>query len=575
MTDTITNLCTDVLVVGGGMAACTAAIAARKPPVEVLIIDKGRIGFSGTSPRCGGGGTGWVLLPPEFGGDPRDSHDVMLADCVKGGEYLNVQEHTEILNVESLERLLETEVLGVHYHRTPEGKYPIARTMAFSYPRPPSSNAIGGSQVVMKTIREAVLSRRISTLEHVMVTRLFLENNRIAGDFGINVRTGDLYSISAGAVILASGSATGLYKYPTCVNELTGDSYALAFEAGASLMNMEFLQFSITGMIDGVHVRDIGGIKPMIANGVRWVNARGEAFMSRYDPARAEFTDWWRNIYAISKENQEGRGPVYLDMSKVAERVKDLWEDNTTQGPYAAMQLHGLSPRRDRLALIPGLHTFLGGMIINSNGESSIPGLYGAGEAAGQAGVFGADRVGSGIGAAQVFGHRAGKYAAAFALQCNRPALRAAAVKEEKKRLHSLLRKHGEDPFAVERIIKEIALQSLGICRTGPALEKGANELLNLRTESQNSIRALDTPELVKALEVQNLALTGEMSARAARMREESRGQHRREDYPGTDNENWLKWITIAKSQDEMRLGAVPVPIGKYKLKPEGWREKT
>ncbi len=331
MTDTITNLCTDVLVVGGGMAACTAAIAARKPPVEVLIIDKGRIGFSGTSPRCGGGGTGWVLLPPEFGGDPRDSHDVMLADCVKGGEYLNVQEHTEILNVESLERLLETEVLGVHYHRTPEGKYPIARTMAFSYPRPPSSNAIGGSQVVMKTIREAVLSRRISTLEHVMVTRLFLENNRIAGDFGINVRTGDLYSISAGAVILASGSATGLYKYPTCVNELTGDSYALAFEAGASLMNMEFLQFSITGMIDGVHVRDIGGIKPMIANGVRWVNARGEAFMSRYDPARAEFTDWWRNIYAISKENQEGRGPVYLDMSKVAERVKDLWEDNTTQ----------------------------------------------------------------------------------------------------------------------------------------------------------------------------------------------------------------------------------------------------
>lgn len=566
--DEMNHLSSDVLIIGGGMAACFAAVEAKRNGMEVLMVDKGRVGFSGTSPRCGGGGTGWVLFPPEFGGDPRDSHDVMLSDCVKGGEFLNIQENTEIFNVESLERFLESESLGVRYRRTPEGKYTTMRTMAYSYPRGGSSAAIGGSQVIMRTIREQVIGRQISLLENTIITRLLTEKGQVIGVCGINTRTGEFYSINTKAIILASGSATGLYKYPTCVNELTGDSYALAFNAGATLMNMEFLQFSITAMIKGMNVRGVGGIKPLVASGAKWVNSTGEAFMKRYDSKRLEFTDWWRNIHSIYREYEEGRGPVYLDLSGIPEKVRQRWEDNAS-APYNIMFMHGLNPRRDRLELVPGLHTFLGGMRINPMAESSVAGLYGAGEAAGQAGVFGSDRVGSGIAAAQVFGHRAGKYAAGFARKTGANATGKTRTAEEKDRINSFLRNKGEDPFDLENKIKELAYEHLGISRTASGLKKAVDGFSHLRREGLGNMKASNILELVKALEVYNLALTGEMVARSALLREESRGQHRREDYPETDNQKWLKWITINKSDEDMEPGFIPVPIDKYKVKPE------
>lgn len=110
---------------------------------------------------------------------------------------------------------------------------------------------------------------------------------------------------------MCAGSVTGLYKYPTCLNELTGDSYALSYNAGAELMNMEFLQFSIVMRLKGITFRSTGGIKPLINAGFRWVNASGDRIVQKYDPKRLELIGWWEHVYAISKEYEEGRGPVY------------------------------------------------------------------------------------------------------------------------------------------------------------------------------------------------------------------------------------------------------------------------
>lgn len=556
----------DVLIVGGGMAATMAAIEAKSHGLEVIMADKGKLGLSGTSPRCGGAGNDWALIPPEFGGDPNDSHDAQLRDCVRGGEYVNVQEMTEIFDIEAVERMVQCESLGIRYPRLPSGKYNCRKLFAFSYARG-VDRAVGGSEVVMRIMREQVLARGIKVFDYLMITRLLKRDGRVSGAFGFNVKTGQFYLFRAKSVILAAGSATAIYKHPTCENELTGDSYFLAYHAGAELMNMEFLQFSLATMFKGIYIRKIGGIKPLTNAGVRWINALGESVMEKYDPARAEMTDWWRHAYAIYKENSEGRGPVHMDLSRVPEAKREAFEYGNG-GPHQIMRFLGFDPKKEKVELIPGLHTFLGGAKINTRGEASITGLYAAGEAAGQGGIFGADRVGGGIAAGQVVGFRAGKNAAEFSLKEGAAEIKKADIREAQDDILSFVREKGGDPYDEERNIKNTSLESLGICRHGKSLEKAVNYFSRMNKEVCSSMKVTNIVDLQKALEVRNLAITGEMVSRAALMRKESRGQHRRDDYALRDDKNWLKWITIHNHGGEMKLNAIPIPIDKYKVKP-------
>lgn len=562
----IVELATDVLVIGGGMAACTSALEARKNKVEVLMVDKGKIGTSGTSPRCGGAGNDWALLPPEFGGDPRDSHDVQLYDCVTGGEYLNVQDLTDIFNRESLERMIEMEGYGIKYPRRSDGKYEGERLMNCSYSRGVLW-AVGGSMTVMHTLRKQVLQYGIQTLQNIIVTKLLVKEGRVIGATGFDTRSGQFHIIKSRATILASGSATGIYKYPTCINELTGDSYFLAYETGIPLMNMEFLQFSITPMIHGIHVRGGLGIKPQISSGAFWVNGQGERIMEKYYPKELELASWWKNVYAINKENAEGRGPIYMDQSKVDDDVRERMGEDSS-GIYNVMRRMGIDPRRERLELIPGLHTFLGGAIVNEKGETSIPGLYAAGEAAGQGGIFGADRTGGGIPAAQVLGYRCGLNSARFSKENDIVELSKRDVNDERERILAIIKTRGESPYKLEEQIKDIAYENLGIVRKGNGLKKALSHYSDIRLHALQTAKVTNIQELVKTIEVHNLALTGEMVAGSALMRTESRGQHRREDFPERNDIDWLKWIVISKGNKAMKLDIRDVPIQKYKVKP-------
>lgn len=554
------------------MAACVAALEAKRHKLEVLMIDKGTIGTSGSSPRCGGAGNDWALLPPEFGGDPRDSHKVQLHDCVTGGEFLNVQDMTELFNEESFERLVEMESYGVRYARKPDGKYDSQRLMNCSYARGVLW-AVGGSMSVMRTMKEQVSRCGVQTRQNMIITKLLLNEGRLAGAMGFDIKTGQFSIFKARAAILASGSATGVFKYPTCINELTGDSYYLAYEIGLPLMNMEFLQFSITGKIRGVHVRGGLGIKPMISSGAIWVNSLGERVMEKYYPHELELAGWWKHAYAIYKENAEGRGPVYLDQSKMEDSVRDEMKEESSS-IFNVMRRMGMDPQRERLELIPGLHSFLGGAIVNNKGETAVPGLYAAGEAAGQGGIFGADRTGGGIPAAQVLGHRCGKYAAEFCKKSDAAEPRKRDILEEEDWIKSLIRTRGESPYKLEGHIKNTALESLSISRNAAGLNKGISQFSDVRSDALNSTKITSVSELVKTIEVGNLALTGEMVSRAALLRKESRGQHRREDFPERDDKKWLKWIIISKQDKEMKLEARDVPLHKYSVKPMNLNKK-
>lgn len=556
----------DILIVGGGMAATMAAIEAKRHDIEVIMVDKGKMGLSGTSPRCGGGGNDWALIPPEFGGDPLDSHDAQLQDCVKGGEYINVQELTEIFGMEALERVIECESMGIKYPRLPNGKYTCRKLFAFSCARG-VDRVVGGSEIGMRILREQVLARQIKLHEYTMITRLLKRDGRVSGALGFHVKTGQFYLFKAKAVILAAGSATAIYKHPTCENEVTGDAYHLSYHAGAELMNMEFLQFSLATKVRGIFIRKIGGIKPLTNLGARWINALGESVMEKYDPIRAEMTDWWRHAYAVNKENAEGRGPVYMDVSRVPEAKREAFEFGNGN-PHQIMRFLGFDPKKEKIEVIPGLHTFLGGARINKRGETTVPGLYAAGEAAGQGGIFGADRVGGGIPAAQVIGHRAGKNAAEFGLKEGKTDFSRVDIREAQDDILSLLREKGEDPYDEERNIKDTSLQSLGICRIERDLEKAVDYFSSLIKEASSLMKVTNMVDLQKAVEVRNLALVGEMVSRSALMRKESRGQHRRDDYPQRDDKNWLKWIVLHNHDGQMRLNASPVPIDKYKVKP-------
>lgn len=556
----------DVLVVGGGMAATSAAIEAKKQNVEVVLVDKGKLGKSGTSPRCGGAGNDWALIPPEFGGDPGDSHDAQLEDCVRGGEYVNVQEMTDIFGRETLDRMIECEGLGIKYPKLPDGRYDCKKLFAFSYRRGVVA-AVGGSDAVMNVMRDQTLARGIKVYEHIMITSLIKQEGRVAGAFGLGLKTGQLYLFKAKTVILAAGSATAIYKHPTCENELTGDAYQLAYEAGAELMNMEFLQFSLATKVKGVFIRKIGGIKPLTEGGAQWINVLGERVMERYDPVRGSLTDWWRHPYAIYKENEEGRGPVHMDLSAVPEKFRESLEYGHGT-PYQTMRFLGYDPKKEKIELIPGLHTFLGGARISTWGETTVPGLYAAGESAGHGGLFGADRVGGGIPAGQVVGVRAGKHAAAFSAKAGQAEISRGDVKEAMDGILSLVGEKTTDPYDLERQIKDTSLESIGICRTGDRLAKGVDFFSRLRAEAPGIMTATNLVDLQKALEVRNLALSGEMISRAAELRTESRGQHRRDDYPDRDDKGWLKWIVIKNKAGQMELSAERVPIEKYKVKP-------
>lgn len=546
----------DVLIVGGGLAACMAALEASKRGMDVILVDKGRLGRSGSSPTSGG------VPQAAFGhADPRDNKDVHFRDTVIGGDYIPHQKIVRAVVDEITERIIELEEIGLHFKKASDGKHFYQeKRLGSSFAR--SVPPIGGSVGMMGTLRKEVLNREVKVHQWTMITKLFTDKERIIGALGINVQTGEFGLYKAKAIILAAGSAVGLQKYTSANFHTTGDAYVAAFNIGAELANMEFLEFTLIPAPKGITV-PMAGLSPFTSKGGRFLNAAGERFLEKYDPERLEGTTRAILVQATYKEMLAGNGPICIDPSFIPD---EKWDDEI-QFEYAPkLSAAGIDCRRDRFAWVPALHTFLGGLFVNEKCETTVAGLFAAGESA--TGIHGSNRLsGNAIASCMVLGARAGKYAAQFTKAHGLASIDESAVQDEITRVASYRGAGGLNPYDIEREIKDLAWSTAGVVRNEKGLNQGSAAFQTIRTVKIPQLKGSDQRSWIKALECANLAWVGEMVTRSALARTESRGQHYRDDFPALD-QSPPKWIKLCKESENIECRSEPIPFAEGDLKP-------
>ncbi len=547
----------DVLIVGGGLAASIVAIEAAKRGVDVVLVDKGRLGRSGSSPTSGG------VPQAAFGHtDPRDNKQIHFEDTIIGGEFIPHQKIVRAMVNEVTEKVIELEEIGLQFKKLEDGKkFYQEKRLGSSFAR--SVPPIGGSVKLMGTLRKEVFNREVNVHQWVMITKLFKEGDRVTGALGIDVQTGEFSLYRAKAIVLTGGSAIGLQKYTSANFLTTGDAYLAAFHIGAKLANLEFLEFTLIPAPKGIPI-PMAGLSPFTSKGGRFFNSLGERFLEKYDPERLENTTRAIIVGATYKEMIEGRGPVYLDPSFIPD---EKWDHEIIYEYSPKLAKAGVDCRKDKFEWVPALHTFLGGIFINERCETGVRGLYAAGESS--TGTHGANRLsGNAIASALVLGGRAGRFATHFALESAFGGIDEKEVFHEIERIESFKGDDGLDPYEIEADIREVAWENAGVVRNENGLKDGLRRFEEIRMEKVPKVKGKNLRSWIKALECINLAWVGEMVARSALERRESRGQHHREDYPNRDDENWLKWVIVLKEGDTVVHKIEPIPFEEAELKP-------
>jgi fumarate reductase (CoM/CoB) subunit A len=548
---------TDVLVIGGGVTATRAAISAYDEGANVVLADKGIVGKSGGGPVAYSV-TAALIRPP-------DSPEALFQDMVKSGQGLNNQRLVRVFAEDVAQgRVLDLEKFGIVFARTPDGNLNLRQMGGHSHPRDIAS--FHAASMVNVLVSE-VIRRNIKVMSEVMITRLLTEEGCVVGAIGLNKKTGDLMTFRAKTTVLTAGGAGQAYGageisgYTTNLMEITGDSYAMAYRIGAELVDMEFVQ-SIPALAYPEIYKGVLLGEPSATN-AKLYNSNRERFMERYDPERKERTTKDMLASSAFQEVKAGRGTphggVWMDFSEAPPDSFHIFPL-----PFKEM---GIDPKKDWVEMIPAIHYFMGGVKINERGETNIPGLYAAGEAAG--GLHGANRLaGCSTADSNVFGARAGKYAALEARKMTRPGINWAQVSEEKRRILTLLESErkplGITPMRIKRKIQALLWDYVGVLRNESGLRASLEKLEPIRKEYEKDLRLRQNSgrfnnELIEAIEVSNMLDVAEIIARAALLRKERRGGHYREDYPNRDDQNWLKNIVVKREAGEMKLSTIPI----------------
>jgi len=554
---------TDVLVVGGGGAGLRAAIEASNAGVSVAIALKGRLGSSGSTHMAMGAMAG---VGPWH--EVNDSIDVHFMDTVKGGAYLNEQKLVRILVEEAPQRIVELERFGAFWERTEDGKrYLLRIDGGHSHHRSPYLEDRPGHEMLKAMKGEALRRDNMNIFENTMITKLLTANDAVVGATAINMNSGLFTIFKSKATVVATGGAGQLYPTTSQPIRNTGDGFALAFQAGAKLIDMEFVQFYPLGL---VYPEALRGVLVGALYYSHLLNAKRERLMERYDPKRLELST--RDIIsrAVYKEIQEGRGTdrgaVYCDMTYNPQGFIKR------QLPlvYTLCTKLGINPEEKMLEVAPTCHYFMGGIKVNEKWETNVSGLFAAGEVVG--GVHGANRLSqNSLADILVSGARAGKYAAAYAMKKERATpIDEKQVKAEYERVYGLLGAKGDvKPFDVKMRIKKLMWDNAGLIRNGETLKLALKKIDDVKETLTNVSVPLTTMrynmDWIDTLEAHNLVCVAEMIIKAALMREETRGAHFREEFPEKDDENWLRHIAVGVEDEEMRLTTCPVDLSEVK----------
>lgn len=537
----------DVLVIGSGGAGCRAAIEAKKHDLDVIIVSKGLSYKSGCTTLAEGGYNAAFAYV-----DAKDSVQAHLEDTLKGGGYLNDPELARILVEEAPDRLTELESYGALFDRQESGQLNQRPFGGQTYQRTCFQGDRTGHEM-MTALKEEVIRQDIQTVDEVIITSLIQdEDGRVGGACGVSLESMDLVVFPAKSTIIATGGAGWIYPVTSNALQKTGDGYALAWNAGADLLDMEQVQFHPTGMLYPDSRRGVLVTEAVRGEGGRLINSQGERFMTKYD-SRAELATRDVVARAIYNEIMEGRGTenggVYLDVTHLpAEVIEEKLETMLLQ-----FQDVGVDIREEPMEVAPTAHHFMGGARINLNCETNIPNLYAAGEAAG--GVHGANRLGgNALAETQVFGRRAGE-SAAKNVKKSKFKLNPASLAMEEERIKKLFHDGDYYPSQLKEELQEVMWNNVAIIRHEKGL-KFALESVNSIKKKMNRMIVPDVAgynqHLQDALELENMTLIAELVTKSALIREESRGAHYRADYQETRDE--CKKSIVLNPEEDVRF---------------------
>ena len=536
------RLAADILVIGSGAAGLRAAIAAREHDLDVLLLSESPVGFRSNTAISRA-----VFATAGVWSEAGDSPEAHSQDMISGGRLVNDRRLVAAMTPAIREQVDDLERFGVRFERR-EGELRVGRAPGHSFPRHLSVAENRGINIT-RPMRQYAASIGIRFLEGVLVTSLLRAGDRVVGAVGLDIH-GQVYVVGAGTTVLTTGGAGRAYRRTNNAAGSTGDGYALAYDVGAVLRDMEFVQFYPTAWgKDGGKMCFYEGLLPF---GATIRNSLGEDILAKHGLSDFNLVTRDRLARTIMKEIAEGRGVngcVIFDLTTVpGDRAQAL------QG--VRRMSHSVS--LDRVPVAPTVHFFMGGIRIDENTETGVDGLYAAGEVCG--GVHGANRLGgNAISETLVFGAIAGNRAAA-ATNAMRPVpvpeTEVDGAVERLRELASGIQR--ESPEGLWQSLRQMMWERVGVIRDGQNLQKALGEIGALR--EQLGVAALaDHRALYQAAKLGAALTATEMICRAALMRTESRGAHYRSDCPDEDDGHWLKNIEIRRHNDEMVLKAVPV----------------
>jgi succinate dehydrogenase / fumarate reductase flavoprotein subunit len=547
----------DVLIIGAGGAGLRAAIEALAQGARVGLVCKSLLGKAHTVMAEGG-------IAAAMGNvDKADDWRTHFRDTMRGGKFLNNWRMAQLHAQEAPERVRELEQWGALFDRTDGGQILQRAFGGHTFKRLCHVGDRTGLELI-RTLQDRGVQQGIDVFMECTITRLIKDGDRIAGAFGYWREQGRFATFKAKSIVIATGGIGKAWKITSNSWEYTADGMALAYEAGAELLDMEFVQFHPTGMVWPPGVQGILVTEAVRGEGGTLKNNRGERFMEKYDPKRMELSTRDVVARAIYTEAKEGRGSLhggaYLDIShKPAEYVKkklpsmyhqfkELADVDITTGP---------------MEVGPTCHYMMGGIRVDAEtGQSTVPGLFAAGEAA--AGLHGSNRLGgNSLSDLLVFGKRAGKAAADHAKSVQAGAIDATQLQDaEREMLAPFERTDGEFPYEIHRDLQDFMQSLVGIFRTEEDLQKALGELEKLKPRLQH-MRAdgsrMFNPGWHLTRDLRSMVLISEAVTRSALARRESRGAHSRIDYPNFDD-TWGKQNNIiVKRGGQMTLEQRPV----------------
>ena len=569
----------DVLVVGAGGAGLRAAIECASLGLSTGIVCKSLLGKAHTVMAEGG------MAAALGNSDPHDNWKIHFRDTMRGGKFLNQWRMAELHAREAPDRVRELEEWGAVFDRTSEGLISQRNFGGHRYPRLAHVGDRTGLEII-RTLQDYSIHQEMNVYMECTALELMLDGGRIAGLLGYFRETGRFVLFRAPAIIVATGGGGRAWRVTSNSWEYTGDGLAMAFEAGAELMDLEFTQFHPTGMVWPPSVRGILVTEGVRGDGGVLLNNKGERFMYSYIPERfasetadseAEAARWLKGdrqarrppelltrdvvARAIMSEVKEGRGSphggVFLDIaSKVpAEAIRRKLPSMYHQ----FKELAEVDITKDPMEVGPTLHYFMGGIRVDSDSQQArVPGLFAAGECA--AGMHGANRLGgNSLSDLLVFGRLAGAGAGAYVRALDqRPRVDdRQALEAIRRAAEPLNRESGPNPFVVHEDLQEIMGSHVGIVRTAEDLKTSLTELRQLK-ERADRVKAHGASQYNagwhEALDLDSLLIVSEAVARSALAREESRGAHTRLDFPG-EREDWQKVnIIIRKGAEGMEV---------------------